>query len=46
MIVIANVYPKLQTVKDLVRALSKKRRFTMPFDSQQVKGFQTLAKSS
>ena len=37
MIVIANVFPKLQTVKILVRPLSKKRRFRTRFDSQHVK---------
>ena len=30
-VVIANVIPKLQTVKDLVRPLSKKRRFKIFF---------------
>ena len=37
MMVIANVFPKLQTVKILVRAFSKKRRFRKCFDSQHVK---------
>ena len=37
MIVIVNVFPKLQTVKILVRPLSKKRRFRIRFDSQRVK---------
>ena len=37
MIVIANAFPKLQTVKDLVRPLSH---------LQHVKGFQTLVKSA
>ena len=45
MIVIANVLRKLQTVKDLVRLLSKKSRFRTRFDSQHVKGSQTLLKS-
>ena len=44
MIVIANVFPKLQTVKDLVRSLSTKRCFWTFFDSQHVKGCQTLVK--
>ena len=44
MIVIANVSPKLQTVKDLVRQHSKKRRFRTSFDKQHVKGSQILAK--
>ena len=46
MIVIDNVFPKLHTVKDLVRPLSKKRSFRILFDSQHVKGYQTLLKSS
>ena len=45
MIVIANVFPKLQTVKILVRALSKKGRFTKRFDNQHVKVSKILAKS-
>ena len=46
MIVIANVFPKLQTVKDLVRLLTKKRRFKTSFESQHVQAFQTFIKSS
>ena len=46
MIVIANVLPIFQTVKDLVKPLSKKRRFRTSFDSQQVKGSQILVKSA
>ena len=46
MIVITYVFRNLQTVKDLVRPLSRKRRFRTPFDSQHVEGFQTLVKSS
>ena len=45
MIVIATLFRKLQTVKDLVRPLSKKHRFRAPFDSQHVKGSHTLVKS-
>ena len=41
-VVITNVLSILQTVKDLVRPLSKKRRFRTPFDSENVKGAQTL----
>ena len=37
MIVIANVFPKLQTVKNLLGPLSKKRGFRRHFDSQHVK---------
>ena len=39
------VFQKLQTVKNLLRLLSKKRRFRTRFDSQHVKVFQILAKS-
>ena len=45
MIVIANVFPKLQTVKILVRPLSKKRRFRTGFGSEHVEASQILAKS-
>ena len=38
MIVIATLFRKLQTVKDLFRPLSKKHRFKTPFDIQHVKG--------
>ena len=43
-IVIANVFPKLLTVKELARALSKKHCFRTFFESQDVKGSQTLVK--
>ena len=36
LIVIATLCRKLQTVKDLVRAVSKKHPFRKPFDSQYV----------
>ena len=45
MIVIRTLFRKLQTVKDLVRPLSKKHRFRTTFDSQHVKQSQTLLKS-
>ena len=45
MIVIANVFLKLQTVKTFVRPLSKKRRFRTRFDGQHVKASPILAKS-
>ena len=45
-IVIAQVFPKLQTVKNMVRPFSKKRAFRTSFDSQHVKGSQTLLKSA
>ena len=44
MIVTANVYSKFQTVKILVRPLSKKRRFRTRFDSEHVKASQMPAK--
>ena len=43
-IVIANVFPKLLTVKELARALSKKHCFRTFFESEDVKGSQTLVK--
>ena len=45
MMLIGNVFRKLQTVKNLVRQLCKKRRFGTCFDSQHVKLSQILAKS-
>ena len=45
MIVIAALFRKLQTVKDLVRPLSEKHRSKAPVDSQHVKGSQTLVQS-
>ena len=41
---IANVFPKLQTVKTLATPLFKKRRLRTYFDSQHVKALQILAK--
>ena len=46
MMFIAIAFPKLHTVKDLVRALSKKPRFRTPFESQYVKGPQNFVKSA
>ena len=45
MIVTANLYPKLQSLKILVRPFSKKRRFRTRFHGQHVKVSQILAKS-
>ena len=45
-IVRANVFLRLQTVKDLVIPLSKDSRFRTSFGSQHVKWFQTLGKSA
>ena len=46
MIVIATPFRKLETFKGLVRAISQKHRFRTPFDSQHVKGSQTVVKSA
>ena len=43
--VIANGFPKLQTVKISLRKLSKEHRFRTGFGSQHVKAAQMLAKS-
>ena len=45
MIIIANIFPKLETVKNLVRTLSKEQCFKTGFGSQHVKASQILAKS-
>ena len=45
MIVITNVFPKLQTAKNLLRPFSKKPCFRTRLDSQHVKASQILAKS-
>ena len=45
-IVIANVFPKLATVQGLVTPLTIQRRLKTSFDSQHVKRYQTLVKSS
>ena len=45
-IVIATVFPKLATVQGLVTPLNIQRRLKTSFDSQHVKGYQTLVKSS
>ena len=44
MIVIATLFRKLLTLKDSVRAISKKHRFRAPFEIQHIKGSQTLVK--
>ena len=46
MIVVATLFRKLQTVKDLVRPLSKNNGSRTPLDSQHVKRFQALVKFS
>ena len=45
-IVIANVFPKLATVQGLATPLTIQRRLKTSFNSQHVKRFQTLVKSS
>ena len=45
MIVVANVFPNLETVKVLLRPLSKNRHLRTHFDSQHVKVSKILAKS-
>ena len=45
-IVIANVFPKLATVEGLVTPLTIQRRLKTSFDSQHVKQYQALVKSS
>ena len=44
--VIVNVFPKFQTIKNFVRPLCKKRRFGGRFESQHVKVSQKFAKSA
>ena len=46
MIVIANIFPKLQTVKILLKPLSKKRCYRTRCDSQHVKASQIVVKCS
>ena len=43
---IANVFPKLWTARDVVRQMSKKPLFITLFDSQDVKGTQAPVKSA
>ena len=42
----AYVFPKLQTAKTWLEKKSKKPCFRTPFDSQHIKGSQTLPKSA
>ena len=46
MIVIANLFPRLLTLKDLVTPLSNKRYFRTSFGSEHVKVSQTLVRSA
>ena len=45
-IVIANVFPKLATLQGLVTPLTIQRRLKTSFDSQHIKRFQIVVKSS
>ena len=45
MTLIADLFPKLRTRKNLVRYMSKKSHFKGPFDRQHVKRVQTLLRS-
>ena len=42
MTIIADLLPKLRTPKNVVRYMSKKSRFKVPFDRQRGKRVQTL----
>ena len=44
MTVIVDVFPKLRTVKNVVKQMSKKSRLRGPFDKQHGKGDQTMLK--
>ena len=46
MLAIGNVFAKLQTVKDLVKKLSRKRCFRISLDNQNVDFCQKLLKSA
>ena len=45
MTLIADVFPKLLTPKNLVKEISKKSPFRRPFEKQHAKGDLTLLKS-
>ena len=45
MTLIADLFPKLRTPKNVVRYISKKSRFKGPFDGQHGKRVQTLLRS-
>ena len=45
MTLIADLFPKLDTPKNVVRYMSKKSRFKRPFDRQHGKRVQTLLRS-
>ena len=45
MTLIADLFPKLRTPKNVVRYMSKNSRFKVPFDRQHGKQVQTLLRS-
>ena len=45
MTLIADLFPKLRTPKNVVRYVSKKSRFKVPFDRQHGKRVETLLRS-
>ena len=45
MTLIADLFPKLRTPKNVVRYMSKKSRFKVPFDRQHGKRVETLLRS-
>ena len=45
MTLIADLFPKLRTPENVVRYMSKKSRFKVPFDRQDGKRVQTLLQS-
>ena len=45
MTLIADLFPKLRTPKNVVRYMSKKSRFKVPFNRQHDKRIQTLLRS-
>ena len=45
MTLIADLFPKLRTPKNVVRVISEKSRFKGPFDIQHAKRVQTLLRS-
>ena len=45
MTLIADLFPKLRTPKNVVRYMSKKSRFKVPFERQHGKRVQTLLRS-
>ena len=45
MTLLADLFPKIRTPKNVVRDMSKKSRFKGPFDRQHGKRFQTLVRS-